>query len=50
LRRTTPRAYIRDAAGSASSPVDELERLAALRSKGMIDDTEFARLKAKVVG
>jgi hypothetical protein len=44
------RAYIRDAAGSASSPVDELERLAALRSKGMIDDTEFARLKAKVVG
>jgi hypothetical protein len=44
------RAYIRDAAGGARSPADELERLAALKSQGVIDDSEFARLKAQVVG
>jgi len=43
------RAYIRDAAGSGS-PADELARLADLHAKGVIDDAEFARLKAKVVG
>jgi hypothetical protein len=44
------KAYIRDAAGSGGSPADELARLADLKSKGVIDDAEFARLKAKVVG
>jgi hypothetical protein len=42
------RAYIRDAA--SSSPSDELARLADLKSKGVIDDDEFARLKAQIVG
>jgi hypothetical protein len=44
------RAYIRDAAGSASSPSEELARLADLKAKGVIDDAEFQRMKAKVVG
>ena len=42
------RAYIRDAA--TSSPADELARLADLKEKGIIDDAEFNRLKAQVVG
>ena len=44
------RAYIREAAGTASSPTAELERLADLRSSGAIDQSEFDRLKARVVG
>lgn len=43
------RAYVRSAAGP-SDPATELERLAALRKDGTIDDTEFAALKAKIVG
>ena len=43
------RNYIRDAAGSGSV-ADELERLAGLRDRGVIDDAEFGRLKAKLVG
>lgn len=42
------RNYIRDAAGS--SGVDELARLAELRSSGAIDDAEFAALKARIIG
>ena len=42
------RAYIRDAV--SSSPADELQRLSDLKSKGVIDDAEFARLKAQIVG
>ena len=45
------RAYIRDAAAPTSASVaDELEHLDGLRQRGVIDDAEFARLKAKVVG
>jgi hypothetical protein len=44
------RAYIQEAAGTVSSPTAELERLADLRSSGAIDQSEFDRLKAKVVG
>lgn len=46
------RDYIREAAGggSASGIASELERLAALRANGTIDDAEFAALKAKVLG
>jgi hypothetical protein len=44
------KAYIRDAVGTAPSASDELSRLAALRSAGTIDEAEFQRLKAKVVG
>jgi multidrug resistance efflux pump len=43
------RAYIQSAA-SASSPADELTRLAELKASGVIDDAEFQRLKAKTIG
>jgi hypothetical protein len=43
------RAYVQDAAGNGSSPSAELDRLADLRSRGVIDEPEFARLKQKVV-
>lgn len=41
--------YIREAAGTGASPAAELERLAGLRDKGVIDEDEFARLKAKIL-
>jgi hypothetical protein len=45
------RAYVRDAAGtSASSPAEELSKLAALRDKGVIDEAEFQAAKAKLLG
>ncbi len=43
------RAYIQQAAGTGSA-VDELARLADLKEKGVIDDAEFAAMKAKVIG
>jgi hypothetical protein len=43
------KAYIREAAGTGGSPADELARLADLKEKGVIDDAEFTRLKAKIV-
>lgn len=39
--------YIRDV---AAGPATELERAANLRSSGAIDDEEYARLKAKILG
>jgi hypothetical protein len=33
-----------------ASPVDELERLSRLHTDGKIDDDEYARLKARVIG
>jgi type VI protein secretion system component VasK len=42
--------YIRDAAGTGKSPAEELNRLAELKSQGVIDDAEFQKLKAKVLG
>ena len=44
------RAYIQQAAGTSGSAADELTRLADLKSKGVIDDAEFAAMKAKIVG
>jgi hypothetical protein len=44
------RAYIQQATGTAASPADELARLADLKERGVIDDAEFQRLKAKTVG
>jgi hypothetical protein len=41
------RAYIRDA---ASNPADQLQQLADLKAKGVIDDAEFQKMKAKVTG
>jgi hypothetical protein len=42
--------YVRQAAGTSASPADELHRLADLKDRGVIDDAEFATLKAKVIG
>ena len=44
------RAYIQQAAGTTGSTADELARLADLKAKGVIDDAEFDRLKAKAIG
>ena len=47
------RAYIQDAVstgGSGGSTADELTRLADLKDRGVIDDAEFQRLKAKALG
>ena len=44
------RDYIRNAAGTAASPADELARLADLKAQGVIDDAEFQALKAKAIG
>jgi hypothetical protein len=43
--------YVRRTAGTAgtASPSAELERLAALKEKGVISDTEFEQMKAKVL-
>jgi hypothetical protein len=42
--------YIRQAAGTSASPADELHRLADLKDRGVIDDAEFQKLKAKAIG
>src|SRR6476469_1515370 len=44
------RAYIQQAAGTSGGSADELARLADLKAKGVIDDAEFANMKAKIVG
>lgn len=44
------RAYVKDAAGNgSSSPSAELDRLADLKSRGVIDEPEFVQLKQKVL-
>jgi hypothetical protein len=43
------RAYVRDAAGSSGGTAAELEKLAALKDKGVITDDEFAAQKAKLL-
>ena len=40
--------YIREAAG-AVGPATELSRLADLKASGVIDDAEFAAMKAKIL-
>lgn len=40
--------YVRTTAASAS-PSEELARLADLRDKGVIDEAEFAQMKAKIL-
>lgn len=44
------RQYIQQAAGTTGSAADELARLSDLKDKGVIDEGEFQKLKAKVVG
>ncbi len=43
------KAYIQQAAGTASSPAAELSRLADLKAQGVISDAEFEQMKAKAI-
>jgi hypothetical protein len=47
-RQQAAETYIREVA--ASSPVDELEKLNALRREGAISPEEYERLKGKLIG
>jgi Short C-terminal domain/Phospholipase_D-nuclease N-terminal len=42
------RSYVRDAAATPSSEVDQLSKLASLKADGVIDDDEFQRMKARL--
>lgn len=44
------RQYVQQAAGTGTSAADQLAKLADLKANGTLDDAEFERLKAKVVG
>jgi hypothetical protein len=44
------KAYIQSAAGTTASPADEIQRLADLKSQGVISDAEFEAGKAKALG
>jgi hypothetical protein len=44
------RAYIQSAAGTTGSASDEIQRLADLKSQGVISDAEFEAGKAKALG
>jgi len=41
--------YVRNAAGTAASPADEVAKLVDLRGSGVITDEEFERQKARVL-
>ena len=43
------RAYIRDAAGTSGGVADELEKLASLKERGVISDSEFEDQKSKLL-
>jgi hypothetical protein len=42
------RSYVKEAAATPASEVDQLSKLASLRAEGVITDEEFERMKAKV--
>jgi Short C-terminal domain/Phospholipase_D-nuclease N-terminal len=44
------RAYIQSAVTTGSSATDQLAQLSNLKAQGVIDDAEFQKMKAKVVG
>jgi hypothetical protein len=43
------RVYIQQAAGTSASPAEELARLSSLKDQGVINDDEYAQLKAKAL-
>ena len=43
------RQYIQSAAGTGGSEADQLAKLADLKAQGVIDDAEFAQMKAKIL-
>jgi hypothetical protein len=45
-----PPAPAAPAAPAANDPIAELQRLADLKAQGIINDEEFAAMKAKVIG
>jgi type VI protein secretion system component VasK len=44
------RRSVQDAVATPATSVDQLERLASLRSQGVIDEAEFVRMKAQCTG
>lgn len=44
------RAYIQNAVSTGSSATDQLAQLSNLKAQGVIDEAEFQKMKAKVVG
>jgi hypothetical protein len=42
------RGYVQDVVATTPTDVDQLAKLASLRAEGVIDDSEFERMKAKV--
>ena len=44
------KAYIQSVVSSSGSPAEELAKAADLKEKGLIDDAEFAAMKAKILG
>ena len=44
------RSYIQTVVSNSGRPADELTKAAELKDKGLIDDAEFAALKAKILG
>ena len=49
-RDAAQRQYIQSVADGATSPAEEIARLADLKEKGVIDDAEFQAAKAKALG
>ena len=43
------RSYVRDAAGTGDGSADELQKLADLRDRGVITESEFQQGKAKIL-
>ena len=48
-RDAATREYVRQAAGTAATPAEELTKLASLRDQGVIDEAEFQTMKANLV-
>ncbi len=44
------KAYIQSVVAKSGSPAEELAKAADLKEKGLIDDAEFAAMKAKILG
>jgi hypothetical protein len=44
------RQYVQSVGSTSTSAADELAKLADLREKGLIDDTDFQKAKAKLLG
>jgi hypothetical protein len=43
------RGYVQSAVATAPSEVDQLAKLSSMKEQGVIDDDEYARMKAKII-